>query len=62
MNNDLMSDEEYDQIVRQDGATVAAWRCVDRWLVRWRSDHPEDDRCDLDVLLTDLQEDSSSED
>lgn len=50
----LMSDEEYTGLVKKEGATYATLEAASRWLKKWREDHPDDDRDDMELLLKEL--------
>lgn len=44
-----LTQDEYDALVRTEGATYAAWEGASRSLSQWRAEHPDDERDDLEL-------------
>lgn len=49
----MTTSKEYEDTLRTNGATAAAWEGASLWLRHWRFEHPDDERDDLELLLAD---------
>ncbi len=52
-----MDQREFDELCEKEGVTFACWEYASRWLDAWRVDHPDDEREDFEILMSnDYQE------
>lgn len=50
-DDELMTPREAAYLEAKEGPVYVAWEIFERWVRRWREDHPDDPRCELALLM-----------